>query len=335
MNGNEIMVTVLCSAYNHEKYIRDALEGFIKQKTSFAFEVVIHDDASTDKTADIIREYEIKYPDIIKPIYQTVNQFTVKVNRIYAHMLPRARGKYIAFCEGDDYWTSENKLQAQFDYMEAHPECALVAHMAMTHNLDGNYVEKYTSRDFSTAERCLISAEEIINNHLIFPTASMFFRRDYYERHKELLTSIKTFDYVHKMLLATEGTVYVIPEVMSVYRYGGASSWTKTVSVDKEKMVKHLELAVNTLLKLDEYRDFKYHDVIQANIAQRRFDILVKTLDIKAMKKEPYLEMYRKLPIKKRFIIWSRKYARFAFNMYRGVARFIKRVINRKNKTAK
>ena len=207
MNNNEIMVTVLCAAYNHEKYIRDALEGFVMQKTSFAFEVLVHDDASTDSTAEIIREYEQKYPEIIKPIYQTENQYSKGVNRLFTFMLPRARGKYIAVCEGDDYWTSPDKLQKQVDYIESHPECALVSHLAMMSYVDRNYVTKYTDRDFSTPERCIVSAEEIIAKHTIFPTASMLFRRDYYERNRELLSSVRLFDYVGKIMLATEGTV--------------------------------------------------------------------------------------------------------------------------------
>ena len=106
-----IMVSVICLCYNHENYVKDALEGFVKQKTTFPFEVLIHDDASTDKSAEIIREYEAKYPDIIKPTYQTENQYSQGVKILRTYLLPKVRGKYIAFCEGDDFWTDENKLQ--------------------------------------------------------------------------------------------------------------------------------------------------------------------------------------------------------------------------------
>ena len=116
--NNEILVSICCITYNHEKYIRDAIEGFLMQKTDFPFEVLIHDDASTDGTADIIREYETKYPDIIKPIYQTENQYSkgIKISATYNY--PRAKGKYIALCEGDDYWIDPYKLQKQVDFLE-------------------------------------------------------------------------------------------------------------------------------------------------------------------------------------------------------------------------
>ena len=119
---DEIMVSICCLTYNHEPYIRDCLEGFVNQKTNFKFEVIIHDDASTDKTADIIREYESKYPDIIKPIYQTENQYSQGIKFGKKYIYPKMRGKYVAFCEGDDYWCDNNKLQKQFDFFDFYPE---------------------------------------------------------------------------------------------------------------------------------------------------------------------------------------------------------------------
>lgn len=110
------------------EYIKDALEGFVSQKTNFNYEVLIHDDASTDNTADIIREYERKYLELIKPIYQKENQYSKGVNITSTFHLPRLKGRYVALCEGDDYWTDSGKLQRQFDAMEAHPELDICAH---------------------------------------------------------------------------------------------------------------------------------------------------------------------------------------------------------------
>ena len=126
MNQTEdILVSIICNTYNHEPYIRQCLDGFIMQKTTFAFEILIHDDASTDNTANIIREYEAKYSTIIKPIYQTENQYSKKIGIMKTFQYPRVKGKYIAFCEGDDYWIDPLKLQKQVDYMEEHVDCSL------------------------------------------------------------------------------------------------------------------------------------------------------------------------------------------------------------------
>ena len=117
-NGEIPLVSISCITYNHEPYIVQALNGFLMQKTTFPFEVLIHDDASTDGTTEIIKGYAQKYPEIIKPLYEEENQW-IKGRRGSAEFnFPRARGKYIAFCEGDDYWIDENKLQMQVDFLE-------------------------------------------------------------------------------------------------------------------------------------------------------------------------------------------------------------------------
>ena len=316
MSNSNIKVSVCCFAYNHEKYIRDALEGFVNQKTDFDFEVIVHDDASTDSTAAIIKEYELKYPEIIKPIYQVENQHCKGINKLRKFVLPLMKGKYIALCEGDDYWIDENKLQMQYDYMESHEECSLVAHKALTYHMDGNYFAPYVQRSFSTDEECHISAEEIINKHTLFPTASMFFRIDYYTRNADFLMSVKGFDYLAKATLATEGNVYVIPKVMSVYRLGSAGSWTNRIYKNSNLLEKHLIDAINTLEKLDEYRGYKYHDAIQKNIDQRKFEIQMKLLNFKALKNDPYKEKYYNLSFKERVLLHLQKYVPFLYRLY-------------------
>ena len=122
MRNEQIKLSIMCTAYNHEKYIRQTLEGFVMQKTDFAFEAIVHDDASTDGTAAIIREYAQKYPSIIKPIFQRQNQYSQGVNLDRDIIRPCILGEYIAHCEGDDYWIDPLKLQKQVDFMEANPE---------------------------------------------------------------------------------------------------------------------------------------------------------------------------------------------------------------------
>ena len=119
------VVSVICLAYNHSRYIRKCLDGFVMQQTDFRYEVIIHDDASDDGTDLIIKEYADRYPDIFVPVYQTVNQYSqgVPIGKVFLY--PRAKGKYIAECEGDDYWTDPLKLQKQVDFLESHPDYVL------------------------------------------------------------------------------------------------------------------------------------------------------------------------------------------------------------------
>lgn len=133
-NTSPLMVTIRCLAYNHEPYIRQCLEGFVMQKTNFRFEAIVHDDASTDGTAAIIREYAEKYPDIIKPIFETENQYSKRDGSLRRIMDAHTHGKYVATCEGDDYWIDPLKLQKQVDFLEKHPECVYSCHRYYIYN---------------------------------------------------------------------------------------------------------------------------------------------------------------------------------------------------------
>ena len=116
------LVSICCVTYNHQQYIHEAVNSFLIQRTSFPFEILIHDDASTDGTTDIVLEYAKRYPDIIKPIIQTVNQYKQGGLINPRFVFPKARGKYIALCEGDDYWTDETKLEKQVLFLENNPD---------------------------------------------------------------------------------------------------------------------------------------------------------------------------------------------------------------------
>ena len=127
--NDEIKVSINCITYNHQEYIEEAIQSFLMQKTDFKYEILIHDDASTDSTQDIIRKYQEMYPDIIKPYFQKENQLSKGVRRInYKFNHTKSKGKYIALCEGDDYWTDPYKLQKQVDFMEENQNCTLCAH---------------------------------------------------------------------------------------------------------------------------------------------------------------------------------------------------------------
>lgn len=124
-NDETPLVSIICLTYNHAEYIRQCLEGFLMQQTDFSFEIIVHDDASTDGTAIIVKEYAEKYPDRFVPVLQTVNQYSQGVSIGKTFLYPLAKGKYIAECEGDDYWTDPLKLQRQVDFLENHPDYVL------------------------------------------------------------------------------------------------------------------------------------------------------------------------------------------------------------------
>ena len=231
MKNQDVIVSIICVTYNHEPYIRQCLEGFVMQKTDFAFEVLIHDDASTDKTADIIREYEAKYPDLIKPIYQIENQYSkgVKINAIYNY--PRAKGKYIAFCEGDDYWIDPLKLQKQVDFLEANPEYSMCFHRSnILNELEINLVinpEVIEDKDYS--------ANELFENWIV-PTASIVYRSSIYTPMDKYINPgrILNGDIILVLNCASRGKIRGSSDTMSVYRmHSGGVTYDTRISKNR------------------------------------------------------------------------------------------------------
>lgn len=212
MENNEIKVSVLCIAYNHEKYIRKCLDGFVMQKTNFKFEVIVHDDASTDNTKQIIEEYNQKYPEIFVPIYETENQFSKKIAIIDDIMFPVSKGKYIAMCEGDDYWCDENKLQMQYDFMESHPECSACFTNTVIHDIK-NKVADFNYNNWTDVHE--LTEKEVFELGLVH-TTTHFVRREALRKDKE--DSKYWFgDYVRKTSYYKFGKLYCLPYVTSVY----------------------------------------------------------------------------------------------------------------------
>ena len=195
-----LMVTIRCITYNHEPYIRQCLEGFIMQKTNFRFEAIVHDDASTDETANIIREYAEKYPDIIKPIFETENQYSKLDGSIQRIMSEHIHGKYVAMCEGDDYWIDPLKLQKQVDFLESNPKYSMCARNAFVFYQQKNDV-------------CLfnIHAWKI-------PTASILVLSEIAKEYPSWLAVIYSGDYSLILRTLLKGKIYLNSDIMSVYR---------------------------------------------------------------------------------------------------------------------
>lgn len=246
MIQQEILVAINCLTYNHEPYIRQCLEGFVTQKTKFRFVAIVHDDASTDNTAKIVREYADKYPDIIKPIFETVNQYSKKdgsLDRIIKQAINETNCKYIAVCEGDDYWTDPFKLQKQIDFLENNPEYTMCFHNAIEHyekNIGG---ENIKDKIFSRISDKDYTGTSLLR-HWIVPTASIVYRKsildtDIYKRS----IANKNFIYGDILLIlscAERGKIRGISDIMSVYRRheGGVTIINEHTDIT-DNLVKH------------------------------------------------------------------------------------------------
>ena len=264
MCDNAPLVSIICLAYNHEKYIAKAIEGFLMQKTTFSFEVLVHDDASTDSTARIIQDFEKKYPEIIKPTYQIENQYTQGVNIIFDLMIPKAKGKYLALCEGDDFWVSPFKLQMQFDAMEEHPEIDLCAHDVKAISArSGKAVEPAVKHKKSLT---IFSIEEVIvGEGGFFGTNTLFFRKEVFDHPPNFYLKLP-YDYTTQILGALRGGVLYLPECMSVYRFGVPGSWTSNARGSKDFQNDFLKKKKRMLFELNEYTNGAYKRAINARL---------------------------------------------------------------------
>lgn len=270
LTNTPILVSIRCCTYNHESYIRRCLDGFVMQKTNFRFEAIVHDDASTDGTAAIVREYASRYPDIIKPIFEEENQYSKHDGSISRIMNSHMRGKYIAMCEGDDYWIDPYKLQKQVDFLESHPEYAMCFHNCHIHNetpTDFRH-EGTQDRDYSVQE---------LFSEWIVPTASMLLRK---ECCLEMAPDLRLVNSdIHVILSCfAHGKVRGMKDKMSVYRVQENGVTIKRV---KENPLK-LEISYIDHYKcLKELYPFIPNDVYKQKLANTYINIGVLNLRLK------------------------------------------------------
>jgi len=262
MHENNIAVSVVCLAYNHEKYIAQALDGFLAQKTSFAYEVVVHDDASTDRTQEIIRDYASRYPDIIKPILQSENQFSKKVKIHKTFTVPQVKGKYVALCEGDDFWNDSLKLQKQFDILEASEDCTMCVHYVQEVYEDGSVAPK--GRPSIPMEEGKIGIQDFLNIQRKYPfqTSSFFMRSDLWKQFNidppEFRKVADVGDEPMLLYMVAHGSLYYLPTRMSSYRIMSQGSWSEKQRRNPQQRIRHFQCMYNMMCAFDEYTNHEY-----------------------------------------------------------------------------
>lgn len=297
-----IMVSITCITYNHELYIADAIESFLMQKTNFPYEILIHDDASTDRTPEIIKGYQLKHPDLIKPIYQTENQHSkgIKVGRFNRE---RAKGKYLATCEGDDYWIDPYKLQKQVDYMETHTECSLCVHAAYNVHPDKT---RFKSHIRPNQYDKIYSVEEVIlGGGGLFATNSMLYPAVFNNNRPQFFQNAPIGDYPLAIYLALHGTVFYMDEFMSAHRVGVKGSWTETISENIEKRGAYLKKRADMLNEINLYSGYKYDAAINKVIQLNNFNFLLVQGMFEEAKKDT---IYRTLDGKNKAKIFFMQY---------------------------
>lgn len=232
MPQGDPLVSIRCLVYNHEPYLRQCLDGFVMQKTNFPFEAIVHDDASTDGSAAIIREYAEKYPHIIKPIYETENQYGKGIISKNMDAVMHPNSKYIALCEGDDYWTDPHKLQIQVEFLESHPDYVMCSHDYRVFDQERQELRNHSYCDWllgdkkNEIETYEFSLANYFDGWWTQPLTCVFRKGAYGEEMKKKgYKSSRDVMFFYNVLTHGKGMLFV--SVMGVYRIHSGGIWSK------------------------------------------------------------------------------------------------------------
>ena len=317
-NSDNPLVSIKCMTFNHEKYIAQCIEGFLIQKTNFPFEILIHDDCSTDKTESIVREYEKRFPKIIKGLYETENQWQKGCGAHHTKIDAAIKGKYIAICEGDDYWIDENKLQMQVDFLENNPE------YGMCYTKAKQYIQSKQKFNKKSVGDAFDGFEDLLKNGNRIPTLTTVYRKDLLDKYqKEIQPSTQCWlmgDYPMWLYFAHESKIKFFDKDTAVYRVLENSA---SHSIDVEKQFR-FEKNVN------EIQSF-FSNLYSMHYESLSDEIIYFGLYVNLLTKEYNNEIAKKMRsffrcIKKRslktFILFLSSYSRvmwYALKKIRGV----------------
>jgi glycosyltransferase involved in cell wall biosynthesis len=266
--NSEPKISVLMITYNHARFIRQALDSVLAQKTDFSYEVVIGDDASPDGTGAILAEYAEKFPDRIRLLHRTQN---IGMNANLADTLAACRGEYVAVLEGDDYWTDNQKLARQAGFLDSHPECVSCFHNVIVFSDDaGAVVAGYHAQPDGRQLMCApdlparLSQNDLIRRNVI-PTCSVMFRRSSAGTLPPWFTKLRLGDQPLHILCTEHGLAAYLPEVMGAYRLHSSSVWSGKSQL--HRMSRTLEM----------YAELERHFLgrpQQADLREERMDML-------------------------------------------------------------
>lgn len=308
---SEVMVSVCVITFNHKDYIRKTLDGILMQNIDFPIEIIIHDDASSDGTADIVREYHNKYPDIIRPILQTENQFQKKIPAFQQHIIPLLRGKYVAHCEGDDYWTDPNKLKKQIDFLECNPDF-----IAVTHNVE--YIDEndepyqgYQDPSWTKMENREMTLNDAEHRILIGQLATLVYRNlwgnldsDFMNEYRE--STSMNGDQKISLVMLLNGRVWRMSEQMSRYRKS-FSNGSYNSRMKGKNLTGRVSDGIYQAISLAKHygRDLKYDDAFDDN---HRKALMLYLKNRTKENRDILKYVYKQHPNKKRVILKSIKY---------------------------
>jgi len=278
---SDVLVTVICITFNHKNYIRRCLDSLVSQKTDFRYEIIVHDDASTDGTREIIQEYAQRYPNLIIPVLQEENRYSKGIDFIKEYVLPLASGKYFVECEGDDCWCDPDKIRLQVEAMEAHPRCSVCVHDTNVVDKDGNPRPMHFPD--IPIDHPVISTEEFMELHLnqkhwLFHLSSYMVSEELFREYMDFKRTgfpslfYKVGDLPLYLYFALKGDVYYIDRPMSVYTMESGGFMSQVINNPSFARRVHQGF-IDGLTAFDEYSEYRFHEAVTKALVVRRFEV--------------------------------------------------------------
>ncbi|WP_066314114.1 glycosyltransferase [Bacillus sp. FJAT-29814] len=292
-----VLVSVNCITFNQEDMIGDAIESFLAQKTNFAYEILIGEDCSTDNTKKVVESYRDKYPDKIKLIANKQNLgFIGNVRNLHE----KSKGKYIAICDGDDYWTDPYKLQKQVDYLEENPECTLCFHAAKV--VDNEKEPLGTVVRPSKKNNKYSAGDLVFGGGGFMHSSSMIYPKHLMDTPPDWFFTSSVYDYPLTLILSSHGYAYYIDEFMSAYRMANGS-WTTSLLSMKNMNTKKIAINkgdIQILKSFNLYSNLKYKQQVEKEILFREFLILIYDRNLKELKSPKFKKVFNDLGLKRK-----------------------------------
>jgi glycosyltransferase involved in cell wall biosynthesis len=262
------VVSVIMITYNHEKFIAEAIDGVINQRCNFPIELLIGEDCSTDRTRDICIEYQRRYPHIIRLIIAEEN---VGMHKNFFRIFSRAKGLYVAFCEGDDVWRNSSKLSTQVEYLNNNSDYIFAFHNAIVTYAN----QSFSDHPFNKHLRRNPTVEDIIKCEWFIPTASVMVRREATRNIPKSFANYPCGDYPFSILAAAKGKVHYMSDLMSIYRKNNMGA-TAAVNKDADTSISYWENFILMLISLDSVLEHRFHNSFIHRIyrVNRRIDYL-------------------------------------------------------------
>lgn len=297
---NEVLVSICCTAYNHEAYIAQTLDSFLMQQADFSFEILVSDDASTDATADIIRDYANRYPGIVRPCLLEENIYSQGRNLYTEVLFPLVRGKYICICEGDDYWTDPTKLRRQAAFLEAHPEYSACVHNTLLHYCDGSQPDRplldYGQDTDLSMDRALSGASRTYHtSSLMGRSCVLTDTQDFYDVAFRLGGYT---DYPNNLWLLLNGKIRYLDRLMSVYRINSSpDAWSSGVDFQYKKLRRFVFSQREMLKAALPHMPEEYREMTRQAILEREFELMYLEGRDREQRKPPYDAILKKKPL--------------------------------------